>query len=214
VRFWKLYLVPTIVVMLLIGSIVWWNFFSEFKPNEILVRYANAQLAFSAVTIMGIVFTLLYATHQFRRSLAKPDIKLTFDETGATKKFMDLEEQQNKDLLIPIYAYNGGNKVASIYQIELKVPNVFESYLIRAQEDDRLDGKSIGDPNTFTVYFNSENKLAYTSFVDKYVAIGKLRLRKGSGAKLKSANRKITYTIFGDWPESQEGSLLFELREK
>jgi len=210
-RFWQVYMGAIIVILLVIGATIYWNFFSPFRPQEASLQYASAQLVFTTVTIMGIVFSLLYATYQFRRSLARPIIKLTFDEMGATKKSIDLGVQQITALDIPIYAYNKGNKVATMYQIELRIPSVFERYLVRAQEGDRLDGKVIDDSSVFTVSFYSYNKPEYACFIDKYVPIGKARLRVGNTVKSKSKNLKIAYKIFGDWGESQEGTLKLEL---
>jgi hypothetical protein len=211
-RFWRVYVVATIVVILVIGLAVYWSFFSPYSPQELSLQYAKAQLIFTAVTLVALVFTLLYATYQFRISLARPIMKLTLDEMGATKKSIDLGMQQIKRFDIPIYAYNQGNKVATIYQIEFRIPNVFERYLVREQEGDRLDGKATDDRNAFIVSFYSYNKPEYICFINKYVPIGKVRLKVDDVAGLKSKIVEIPYKVFGDWGEPQEGSLKLELQ--
>jgi len=213
-RFWRVYAVATIVVILVIGFTVYWSFFSPHSPQELSLQYTKALLIFTAATLIAVVFTVLYATYQFRISLARPIIKLTLDEMGATKKSIDLGVQQIKQFDIPIYACNQGNKVATTYQIELRIPNVFEKYLVREREGDRLDGKPTDDHNAFIVSFYSYNKPEYICFINKYVLIGKVRLKADDVAGLKSRIIEIPYKVFGDWGESQEGSLKLELQER
>ena len=116
-------------------------------------------------------------------------------------------KQQSSELLIPIYAYNKGNKVASTYQIQLEIPTVFENYLIREIEGDRLNGKLSTEANTFLVSIYSYDKPEYTCYVDKYVPIGKIRLRTNKGLDIKAKTLQLNYKIFGDWGEHQKGSL-------
>ena len=211
-RFWNAYAGATVVALLVIGATIYWNFFGPYKASESSLQYASAQLVFTAVAIMAVVFSLLYATHQFRRSLARPVIELAFDEMGNKRKHIRLS--QVKELNIPIYAYNKGDRVATTYQIELKIPNIFEGYLVREREGDRLDGKPTDDHNAFIVSFYSYNKPEYICFVSKYVPIGKVRLKVDDAAGLKSRVIEILYKVFGDWGEPQEGSLKLELPER
>ncbi len=210
-RFWRVYVGATIVALLVIGSTIYGSFFGPYKPSEPSLQYAEAQLVFTAVAIIAVLFSLLYATHQFRRSLARPVIELAFDEMGNKRKHIGLS--QVKQLDIPIYAYNKGDRVATTYQIELKIPNVFEKYLVRAREGDRLDGKQTGEPDRFTISFYSYNQPEYTCFVGKYVLIGKVRLKVTDELKLPSQNLRIAYTIFGDWGDHQENSLKLEFQK-
>ena len=98
--------------------------------------------------------------------------------------------------------------MAITYQIQLVVPTIFERYLIREVEGDRLDGKpSVIDTNMFVVSFYSYSKPEYTCYVDKYTPIGRLRLKRGKKTDIKSTKLKIKYAIFGDWGEHQHGAL-------
>jgi len=206
--FWRNYYWPaTIVVILVLGAIIWSCFFSLLAPEEDSLKYANAQLLFSAVATIGIIFSLLFATAQFRKSLARPNLKLTFGESQKTKTSINLAQQQPSEQLIPIYAYNKGDKVASTYQIQLEMPNIFERYLVRELEGDRLGGKPSSNANTFVVSFYSYDKPEYICFVDKYVPIGRIRLRIDKRLDIKSKTLKLNYKIFGDWGEHQKGSL-------
>ena len=89
----------------------------------------------------------------------------------------------------------------------MEIPTVFERYLICELGGDRLGGKPSGNANTFVVSFYSHNEPEYICYVDKYTAIGKLRLIQGKRADIKSKKLKIKYAIFGDWGEHQQGSL-------
>lgn len=209
-RFREIYWKATIVAILVIGLIVWYCLYSPFASQDEAIKYAQAQLYFSVVVIIGIIFSLLYATAQFRKSLARPNLKLTFDEEDVTKIFLNVEQ---KEFVIPIYAYNKGDKVASTYQIQLEIPSIFEKYLIRESEGDRLPGKpsggatTFGSADTFVVTFYSYNKPEYTCYIDKYIPIGKIRLRAREGFYIKSKTLELDYKIFGDWGEHQKGSL-------
>lgn len=207
-RFWHVYVVGVVATLAVIGWTIYWNFFSPSKPSDPLLQYANAQLSFSGVVVISVVFSLLYTTYQFRRSLSRPVVELAFDEMGNKRKHIGLS--QVKQLDIPIYAYNKGNRVATTYQIELKIPNVFEKYLVCARNEDRLYGKQTDEPDRFAVSIYSYNQPEYMCFVGKYVLIGKVRLKVRDELKLLSQNLKITYTIFGDWGESRGGSLKLE----
>lgn len=208
--FWRNFYWPAIIVIILVlGAIIWSCFFSPLAPEENWLKYASAQLLFNVVVIIGIVFSLLFATARFRKSLARPSLKLTFDEKGATDIPLNIGQQQQQDLKIPIYAYNKGDKVANTYQIQLEIPNIFERYLIRESEGDRLDGKPSSVLNAFVVSFYSYGKAEYTCYVDKYVPIGKIRLKAGKVFDIKSKTLILNYKIFGDWGEYQKGSLKF-----
>ena len=204
-RFWNVYAGATVVALLVIGATIYWNFFGPYKPSDSALQYASAQLVFTAVVIIAVVFSLLYATHQFRRSLARPDIELAVDETGNKGKGIALSKVKQLD--IPIYAHNKGNRVATTYQIELKIPNVFEHYLFCEQNVGRLPGKQTDEPDRFAVSFYSYDQPEYMCFVGKPVLIGRVRLNVSDELKLPSQNLKIAYTIFGDWGEGREGSL-------
>jgi len=211
-RFWHVYAGATVVALLVIGATIYWNFFGPYKASEPSLQYANAQLVFTATAIMAVIFSLLYATHQFRRSLARPIIELAFDKMGNKRTHIGLSQVEK--LEIPIYAYNKGDRVATTYQIELKIPNVFEGYLVREREGDRLYGKPTDDHNAFIVSFYSYNKPEYICFVNKYVPIGQVRLKVDDVARLKSRVIEIIYKVFGDWGDLQEGSLKLELPER
>ncbi len=203
--FWRNYYWPaTIFVILILGAILWSCFWSPFALQEDSLKYANAQLLFSAVATIGIIFSLLFATAKFRKSLSRPLLKLTFDESGTTRKSIDMGQEEHT---IPIFAYNKGDKIASTYQIQLEIPSIFEKYLIRELEGDRLSGKPSGGADTFVVTFYSGDKPEYTCYVDNYTHLGTLRLRRRKELAIKSTRLRITYVVFGDWGESQKGSL-------
>ena len=74
-QFWQVYVGAGIVTILVIGVTIYWNFFGPYRPAEPQLQYATAQLVFTAVGILGIIFSLLFATHQFAQSQRKPDLK-------------------------------------------------------------------------------------------------------------------------------------------
>ena len=209
--FLKVYLPTAVVASTVIGIIVYWSFFSSNRHSEPSLQYAHAQLMFSMVVVLAVIFTLLYATHQFRRSLARPNMRLVLDESGAKKKHFTL--YKGKALDIPIYAYNSGDRIAATYQIELTIPKDFERYLVLAKEGTRLDGNDTGHLNSFTVSFYNYDVPEYVCFIGKYVLIGLLRLSGVRQPDLHSQNLKVDYRVFGDWGASQAGSLTVHISQ-
>lgn len=212
----KVFWTATIIIMVSVGVFIYeyvWGSWSVLEPLE---RISSAQLYFSVATFVAIVFTLLYATVQVRRVLARPQLKMVIGEERETKTSVIvplklLEERQTWEGKLALYIYNGGNLVSDLYNVEFELPSVFNPYLRTKNElygVNDITGSPLPGGETVIIPFYSHKLVEYTCFVHKYVAIGIMCLRITPDNRDKYPRHfEIGYRIFGNWVEKQEGVL-------
>jgi len=184
-----------------------------------------SQLYIGTITVIGIVFTLLWVTYQFGRAIARPQIKLYFDEKKRDSEKIRITGTSSQRLYLPVFVYNDGGAIAESYQIEFEAHEDF-TQLYAPSFFDSLESQRI--PFWWTPYRKDEGQTAtfyshkrdeYTCFVNRFVSIGMLVLEPQQ-QKLNELpdgfekSCKIKYRVFGDWGgEPLAKSLTIELRK-
>lgn len=212
--FWKLFGIATLVIIAIEGVLVYeyfWGVWSTLIDTE---RSGIAQIYIGTVSVVAIVFTLLYATFQFRKALAKPQLKIVVNQDRKTKAFISTIKRADGGLgdeaSLNLYVYNDGNLVAELYSIEFRIPSVFKPMLTTAITNHYGVETVIGIPEgqLSTIIFYSRRADEYVSYVHKPINIGKITIFITPDNKDKVPKKfKISYQIFGSWADKQEGSL-------
>ena len=113
-------IVGTVVMFVLIAS----AFIS--KPcATLLPTYALAELYVSALAFFVVWLTLIFIIFQFRKAMAKPELKVTFSEDGKTEANLDVFKDKTSRKSLDLWVTNIGNAVTKTFQIDLEVPNIF-----------------------------------------------------------------------------------------
>ncbi len=169
---------------------------------DLLTKFALAQLAISGIGFIVILVTLDCTIVQFRKSMAKPLIKVAFNEKG--DQDILIHESKLTAGLPSLWLINKGNAIARYFQIDFVIPENIgkQSKYISIS---RNDGKYI-------VPYTNDGK--YTLFVNKpyldptivcYAAI--------DTTKVDEDSFEIKYRIYGDWAEIQEGKLKININK-
>jgi len=209
--FWKVFCIAIVVIVAAVGILLHQYFYGLWSTLQIDERSGIAQIYLGSITLIAIVFTLLYATFQFRKSLAKPQLKIVVDQDRKTKISISAENTLSGKLAsFNLYIYNNGNLVADLYSIEFKIPSIFDPTLQTADTDhygvQRVSG--IPDSQLSTITFYSRRADEYVSYVHKLVHIGRMMMYLTQDTKDMAPKKfKISYQIFGSWADKQQGSL-------
>jgi len=168
--------------------------------TDLLPKFTLAQLAISAIGFIVILVALCYTIVQFRKSMARPRIKVAFNEKGEQQAALIYKGKLTAGLP-SLWLINKGNAVARYFQIDFIIPEN-----IGKQSKDisiaRDDGKYI-------ISYTNDGK--YTLFVNKpyldpnivfYAAVDRNKCMK-----VNEDSFEIKYRIYGDWAETQEGKL-------
>jgi len=216
-NFRRVYWTAVILIVFIFAVFIYLYLWGPWSTLPQIEKIAISQLYFTAFSSIAIVFTLIYATVQFRRASAKPLLKIVFTESGTNETAIYTPPQTtNMKIPLDIYVYNNGNIVSDFYQVEFELPNIFEPYL------HDLKGKSIYPIGSYKtskdslelarIPFYANRQAEYASFVGKCVKIGTLALRIVISKKEEyPINFRIRYRIFGDWASTQEGTLRVNL---
>jgi len=175
--------------------------------TDLLPKFTLAQLAISAIGFIVILVTLCYIIVQFRKSMAKPWIKVAFNEKGEQQATLIYKGGELATGLPPIWLINKGNAVARYFQIDFIIPENIgkqSQYISIVRED----GK-------YVISYTNDGK--YTLFVNKpyldpnivvSAAIDTNRCMKVNGDSFE-----MKYRIYGDWAETQEGKLKININK-
>ena len=173
-----------------------------FNPGtELLPQFTSAQVAISAIGFIAILATLCYTIVQFRKSMAKPRIKVAFNEGGEQEATLIYEGGELTTGLPSLWLINKGNAVARYFQIDFIIPENIgrQSQYISIVRD---DGKYI-------ISYTNDGK--YTLFVNKpYLdpnIVFSAAIDTNKCMKIHEDSFEIKYRIYGDWAETQEGKL-------
>ena len=138
--FWKIFWIIVVAVSCVLGRLFYNLYLGIWAQYSIAQASLVAQLYIGTATIIGIVVTLLYATYQFARAVARPEIGLYLDESKARKKSIRVTETPRIEL--PLFVHNEGNAVAELYQIELSAPislqDLYELCIVPKVEVEKL----------------------------------------------------------------------------
>jgi hypothetical protein len=171
---------------------------------DLLPKFALAQLAIAAIGFIVILVALCYTIVQFRKSMAKPRIKVAFNEKGEQEVTLIYEDGKLTGGLPSPWLINEGNAVARYFQIDFIVPENIgkQSQYIQYISIVRDDGKyilSYTNDGKYTLFVNkpySDPNIVFSAAIDTKKC-----------AEADEDSFEIKYRIYGDWAETQEGKL-------
>ena len=193
--------------IIVIGLAVGLPFLS--KPSEkLLPNFALSQLAFSAVAFLIVFLALYFTIVQVRKSMAKPLIKVAFNEVGEQQAILIYKgDKLEADLPHP-WLINKGNSVARYFQIDFIIPEKVghpkvREYLltnyVQFYKNNEEYILSYVNEGRYTLFVNRpyfDPNIIFSSAIDKKKVIESYK-----------DSFTIRYKIYGDWAETQEGKL-------
>jgi len=212
--FWRVFTIAIVVIAAAVGLLLYLYFYGSWATLQVNERNGIAQIYLGSITLVALVFTLLYATFQFRKAIAKSQLQIVVDQDRKTKTSISTTKRADGGLAdeasLNLYVYNDGNLVAELYSIEFKIPSIFDPELQTADTDlygvERLRGIPNGELSTINFYSRRADE--YVSYVHKLIHIGRITMNVTPDTKDKLPKEfKISYRIFGSWADRQEGSL-------
>lgn len=185
-------------VLVVIALAIGLPFFS--RPCEnLLPNFALSQLALSAVAFFVVFVALVLTIFQFRKSMARPLIKVAFNEKGQQHTTLIYKNGKITAELLPLWLINKGNAVARYFQIDFIIPENIGKQS-RYKPIARDNGRYI---------MPCTNDGAYTLFVNK-LHLGpniSIAIDYKKCIQINEDSFEIKYRIYGDWAETQKGKL-------
>ena len=178
-NFWTVFCTATFIILSVLGILVYQYIWGSWSTLEVAERNGIAQIYLGSITLVAVVFTLLYATFQFRRTVASPQLKVVVDQGGSTRTNISIPKllpKTAKDYTLPfnLYIYNDGNQVADLYNVEFKLPSIFKPSFRTADTDlygvQRITGST--EDGLSIIHFYSRRADEYVCYVHKFVNIG------------------------------------------
>jgi|GEM_PF-6873121 len=206
-QFWQVYVGAGIIAILVIGVTIYWNFFGPYRPAEPQFQYASAQLVFTAVGILAIIFSLLFATHQFAQSQRKPNLTLVFSDSREESTGLSVPIQGRRHHPLGFSIINNGNSVAVWFEIIVNLNNLPGGGPRHSNPPwDTADLHGTIQIKEFT--FTSFGRAA--AFTSAPLEIGIANLDLNSQDKWQT-QYEIPYQINGDWGGPKKGKLLLKV---
>jgi hypothetical protein len=205
-NWWNIYTKIIFAVILILAVVIVLSFIIQLPYDS--SQYARFQSYLSVISATGVISTLIYATVQFRRTIAKPKIVITYDEKGTTERDIIVPIKDRRQTALNLVVTNKGNAVASIFQIDLEMPSIYQPEEPQFHEQrfskEMTHNRSYKENTTIISFYN--NGLPF--FVNKPIGLSSLSfiLNAADSAKY-SSSFTINYKVFGNWAEKQEGSL-------
>ena len=181
---------------------------------ELSDRLVVMQITLSSVAFVGVFIALMIAVAQFRKSIAKPKIKVAFNKKGEQSFTLIYKDNKATTDLPPLWIINEGNAISQHFQIDIIIPEII------------LNPEIIGKLLTYTTItrdngnciFSYTNDWDYTLFVNKPKQPQDMNLSiaidMNKCIKVSEDVRKIKYRIYGDWAETQEGELKIQVKKQ
>jgi len=174
-------------------------------------RFALARLALQAAAFPAIFLALYFNLVQLRKSIAKPLIKVAFNERGEQSFTLTYKDNESTSNLPPLWLINDGKAISQHFQIVVIIP---ESIVIPDSIGKILTYTRITRDNGNCI-FSYTNDEDYTLFVHKPKQPQDMNLSiaidNHKCMKLPKNNFKLRYYIYGDWAETQEGELTVKI---
>ena len=181
---------------------------------DLLETVGMIQLRLSAVAFLVIFVTLILTIRQFRQSMAKPKIKVAFNENGEQSFNLTYKDNKATTDLPPLWIINEGNAISQHFQIDVIIP---ESIINPEIIGKRLTYTTITRDNGNCI-FSYTNDEGYTLFVNKPKQPQDMNLSiaidMNKCIKVSEDVHKIKYRIYGDWAETQEGELKIKVKKQ
>lgn len=194
-----------LVVMLIALAVV--ALYSKFAALNFLETMTFAQVVFSVLMLLFVIYTLYAALTQLRKSMAKPQLKVSFNEQGEQSFTLTYKDNLPTNNLPILWLINEGNAITRYFQIDLIIP---ES-IAKTSVHNMVKNKS----NYYI--FSYINDADYTLFVKRPQEFQRLNLSTliddHKCIKSSEKNFPLKYRIYGDWAETQKGELTIRIQE-
>lgn len=189
------------------------------KPSEeLLPNFSLAQLAFSAVAFFIIFLTLYFTIVQLRKSMAKPKLEVIFGNTGNAETILDILKEVEIKHKLELAVLNKGNAITNYFQIDFYIPSIYKpgianwAQLTQGTPYTQLFSKlEIPKDETIVPFYNNRQ---ITCFVNKITEIPSLSIRITPENIKEHTKIEIRYKIYGDWAETQEGTLKVKINKQ
>jgi len=177
---------------------------------ELLPTYALAELWVSALAFLVVWLTLILITFQFRKAMAKPELKVIFSENGKQEISIDIYKDKIIKQYLKLSVVNKGNAITDLFQIDFDIPDRFNP-TINSNTVNSVHHRANGN-NRIVSFIN---KHEYVCFVNIPTPIPSLVLEIHKSEYDKySRHLVIPYKIYGDWAETQEGKLKVNINKQ
>ena len=171
---------------------------------EFIEQIALGQLIFSILAFGLFIFTLFFAYERYRKSIAKPELSLSFSENGVTEATLDTHHNMDSVQTFDLWVLNTGNKVANVLQVELDIPDEFNPHFRHISKETRpIPHRFSIKGETRTISFYATDKYYFVGVPSRVIAF---ELETHSEYEYPSSFT-IPYRAFGDWGETQKGEL-------
>jgi hypothetical protein len=169
---------------------------------------AIIQVYYTAVGFLAITITLLVTMSQFRKSLAKPKIKVAFNEKGEQQTILEYTDHNPGGLPHP-WLINEGNEISRFFQIDVIIPKNIGNYKVKMFLPNHPNTSFDEFGNDYILSCKNEGR--YTLFINKPYYDTEILLDKALDInkciELFKNDFTLKYNIYGDWGEPQGGEL-------
>lgn len=192
--------------IIVIGLAIGLPFLSNPCEN-LLPKFALSQLAFSAVAFFIVFLTLYFTIIQLRKSMAKPRIKVAFNENREQQATLTYKDGQ-LSALPELWLINEGNAISRYFQIDFIIPENIgkQSQYVSITRDDGRYICSYTNDGKYTLFVNKPHQdpnIILSAAIDKKKCV-----------EVYKDGFEIEYRIYGDWAETQEGKLTIKVNKE
>ena len=172
---------------------------------------AKIQVYLTAVGFLVIFETLIITISQFRKSMAKPNLRLALTENGETET--NIQVSKNKELNnieLDFWVINDGNAIAKMFQIELKIPGLYNPHFVLEGKELKCSHRPLDENIEILSLCNNEKIICFVNNPEKISDVRLSTDPKGYGS---FGDFPIYYKIIGDWAEPKEGTLKVHVKK-
>jgi hypothetical protein len=174
--------------------------------NEESLKWAIARTTLSAITIPIILVGFFYNTIQFQKTMAKPNLEVYFNKERNREHVIDLTEGKKE---IELWVLNTGNAITELFQIDFYIPRMFSPTI-----DCHIIDSVTRYKEEANILVSFRNKHNYVCFVNIPIQISPLVIELHPQLRNYVGEYEISYRVFGDWAETQEGKLKIILKKR
>jgi membrane protein implicated in regulation of membrane protease activity len=206
-----------ILIVIVLALFLPLKLFPELIYLEIL---GTQQLYLSVAAFLVIFVTLLLTMRKFRKSMAKPKLRVAFSKERATGVEIDIRRDKSDDYNLYLLITNDGNAVTRLFQIDFEIPDIFDPKLKasiggRFLPYETIRSSSNGDASKDTRIISFYNDWDFCVFVNSPVEFLTLSLKSlPQNYEDYEQEYEIRYRVYGDWAETQEGKLKVICKKK
>jgi hypothetical protein len=195
-------------IAIVMAALVFVSFYSAINKLNFSEMMALAQVIFTILAFGAVLYTLYYASGQFRKAMAKPLIKVAFNKEGKQQADIIYKGGKVVKTLPSLWLINEGNAIARYFQISFIIPEKIVYIKVGAYITATYESL-IKDNANYILSYTNEGR--YTLFVNKPYPDPNLAFSAVIDAKkcvyFYKDRFEIKYRIYGDWAETQEGEL-------